>query len=227
MREPARVQIRWWVGGCLVGPHDVAVDIKNGGGRVVVGGGALLEGTHLVEEFAHVAGTGTGGGLVGHRGDPFDVSGFKEGADGHEHEADGAVAAYEVFLTAVEGGIDDGLVDGVENDGGAVCHAKGGCSVDPVAVPAGGTELGMDGFGVATALAGEDYVHLFERVDVGRIDKSGLFLSKVRSGLACLRGGEKGGFDVCKIVFCLHAFDKYGANHAAPSNDTCFHFYFS
>ena len=80
-------------------------------------------------------------------------------------------------------------------------------------------------FGVATALAGEDYVHLFERVDVGRIDKSGLFLSKVRSGLACLRGGEKGGFDVCKIVFCLHAFDKYGANHSAPSNDSCFHFY--
>ena len=66
----------------------------------------------MVEEFAHVAGTGTGGGLVGHRGDPFDVSGFKEGADGHEHEADGAVAAYEVFLTAVEGGIDDGLVTG-------------------------------------------------------------------------------------------------------------------
>ena len=136
----------------------------------------------MVEEFAHVAGTGTGGGLVGHRGDPFDVSGFKEGADGHEHEADGAVAAYEVFLTAVEGGIDDGLVDGVENDGGAVCHAKGGCSVDPVAVPAGGTELGMDGFSVAAALAGEDHVHLFERVDVGGVDKGGLFLSKDRSG---------------------------------------------
>ena len=79
----------------------------------------------MVEEFAHVAGTGTGRGLVGHRGNPFDVSGIKEGADGHEHEADGAVAAHEVFLSAVECGFDDGLVTGVKNDGGTVCHAEG------------------------------------------------------------------------------------------------------
>ena len=181
----------------------------------------------MVEEFAHIAGTGARGGLVGHGRDPFDLSGFKEGADGHKHEADGAVAANEVFLSAVEGGIDNGLVDGVENDAGAVCHAKSRCGVDPVAVPAGGTKLGMDGFGVAAALAGKDHVHLFERVDVGGVDKGGLFLPKARSGLACLRGSEKAGFDVCKIVFCLHAFDKYGANHATPSNDPCFHFYFS
>ena len=55
----------------------------------------------------------------------------------------------------------------------------------------------MDGFSVAAALAGEDHVHLFERVDVGGVDKGGLFLSKVRSGLACLRGGEKVG-SMCK-----------------------------
>lgn len=75
--------------------------------------------------------------MVGHGGDPFDVAGFEEGADGHEHEGDGAVAADEVFLSVGKGGVDDGLVDGVEDDGGVVGHAEGGGGVDPVAVPAG------------------------------------------------------------------------------------------
>ena len=72
-------------------------------------------------------------------------------------------------------------------------------SVDPVAVPAGGTELGVDGFSIASALAGEDHVHLFERVDLGGIDKGSL-LSKVRSVLACLRSCEKVG-SMCEKSF--------------------------
>ena len=66
-------------------------------------------------------------------------------------------------------GIDDLAVDRIEDDDGFVFHAQGAGGVDPVAIPAGCTQLGMNFSGVITALTGDDHVHGPQRVEVARV----------------------------------------------------------
>jgi hypothetical protein len=86
--------------------------------------------------------------------------------------------------------LDHRQVDRVQHDDRVVLHAQGRGGVDPVAVPAGGAQLGEDLGGVVAALAGDDDVAALERVDVERVLQLGFVLGLGR-GLAAGVGGRE------------------------------------
>jgi len=174
--------------------------------------------TFLAEQLTHVLRTCAGGGLIGHGGNPFHEAGLEEATDGHEHQADGAVATNEILLAVGQRLVDDGAVDGVENDSGLIGHAQGRGRIDPVAVPAFGAQLAMHLSSIVPALAGDDRFHLHQRVEIVGVDQDRFALADVRCRLARLRCGEKYGVDMFKIVFRAHALHQHRADHAAPSN---------
>src|SRR5690606_35567171 len=96
---------------------------------------------------------------------------------------DGAVAANPVVAALGQRVLDDRQVDGVEHDDGVVLHAQGGGRVNPVAVPAGGAQLGEHVAGVVAALGRDDDVATLEFSDVVGILQRGFVLGHGR-GLA-------------------------------------------
>ena len=89
---------------------------------------------HLRDQLAHVR-AAAGGRLVGHRGDPLDQTGAKQAGGGHQHQADGAVAADEALDPVGQRLVDDRAIRRVEHDRGVVGHAQRGSGIDPVAGP--------------------------------------------------------------------------------------------
>ncbi len=72
--------------------------------------------------------------------------------------------------------LDDRQVDRVEDDDRVVLHAQRRGGVDPVAVPAGGAQLGEHLGGVVAALGGDDDVAALQRLDVEGVLQRGLVL---------------------------------------------------
>ena len=71
-----------------------------------------------------MARTAAGRGLVSRHGDPLHQVLREQAAEGHQHQADGAVTADKGFYAVVQAVGDDVLVDRVENDDGIVFHAQ-------------------------------------------------------------------------------------------------------
>ncbi|MNQ82681.1 hypothetical protein D3C85_977370 [compost metagenome] len=120
---------------------------------------------HLLDQLAHVLRAGAASRLVGHGAHPLHQTGFEQAAEGHQHQADGAVAADVVLGARVELLVDDLAVDRVEDDDRVILHAQAGGGVDPVALPAGFAQLGEHLVGVVAALAGQDHVEALQLVD--------------------------------------------------------------
>ena len=201
-----------------------AVDIEDGAGGVGQFGGHLaVDGAHAADEFAHVFRARAGGGLVGHAGSPFHQAVLEQAAQTHEHEGNGAVAADVVFHAVLQGGIDYVAVYRVEYDYGIVIHAQGGGGIDPVAVPAGFAQLGIHGFGVVAALAGNDDVHFGQFGGIVGIKQGFGGLAEIGGVAAYVGGGEEIGFgDVGEIVFFAHTLHQNRADHAAPADKSYF-----
>ena len=183
---------------------------------------------HAFEQLAHIFRARAGSGLIGHAGQPFDQVIFKEAAERHQHQRNGAVAADEVFFAVADGLVDDAAVHRVKDDDGAVVHAQGGGGVNPVAVPAARAQLRVDGLAVVATLAGDDDVHRRERIEMVRVLQGLAAAGEGRRRFARLRGGKEGGFNVGEVLLFLHPPDEDGANHAAPANNAkFFHVYSS
>jgi hypothetical protein len=179
-----------------------------------------VQGAVLRQEFAHVLRTTTRGGLVGLGGHPIDQAGLVQRAHAHQHAGDGAVAADPLLAAFGEGVLDDRHVDRVQDDDGVLVHSKGRCCIDPVAIPAGGAQLGIDLVGVVPALAGDDDLAALECFDVVRILQRGLVPGH-RGGFATgVGGGEEQRLDQVKVIFFEHAIHQYRADHAAPADQT-------
>ena len=84
----------------------------------------MVQLAHLRQQFAHMTRTAAGRGLVSRHGDPLHQVLREQAAEGHQHQADGAVTADKGFYAVVQAVGDDVLVDRVENDDGIVFHAQ-------------------------------------------------------------------------------------------------------
>ena len=177
---------------------------------------------HLVEQLAHVLGTGARRRLIGHGGHPLDHIGLEQAAKAHQHQADGAVATHEGFGTFRQLRIDDLAVHRVEDDGGFVFHPQGAGGIDPVALPTAAAQVAVDLLGVVTALTGDDHVQRFQVIQCKRIFQRRHVHADVGAGLANLRSGEKDRLNAVKITIFLHALHQHRANHATPSHETDF-----
>ena len=84
----------------------------------------------------------------------------------HEHQADGAIAAGEILDSCGQGLVDHMPIDGVEDDHAVIGHTQGRCRIDPIAGPARLPQRSVNLVGIGATLAGQDDVHLGERVQV-------------------------------------------------------------
>ncbi len=178
---------------------------------------------HLLDQFAHVARTGTRGRLIGHRRHPFDQPGVEQTAHRHQHQRHRAVAADVGFGTAGDAVLDHLLVDRVEDDDGVVLHPQRRSGVDPVAVPARRTQLRVDVLGVVAALRGDDGVALLQFVDGHGVLERGDVLADIGAFAAHVRRGEEHRIDQIEIAFFLHPSHQHGTHHAAPADQSYFH----
>src|SRR5450830_1902407 len=179
-----------------------------------------VQGAELGEQLTHVLSAAARCGLVGLGGHPFHQACLVQRAHTHQHAADGAVAAHPVVAALGERALDHGQVHRVQDDDGVVLHAQGGGGIDPVAVPAGGAQLGEHFGGVVAALCGDDDVAALEGCDVVGVLQNGFVLG-LRGGLATgIRRREENGFDQAEVAFSRHAVDQHRADHAAPTHQT-------
>ena len=72
--------------------------------------------------------------------------------------------------------MDHRQIDRVQDDDGVILHAKGGGGVDPVAVPARCTQVGVHLCGVVATQRGNDDVALLQRCNVVRVFQRGFVL---------------------------------------------------
>ena len=145
---------------------------------------------------------------------------LEQATHGHQHQADGAVAADPVFAAFGERCVNHIAVNGVEDDDGVVSHAQRRSSVDPVTVPACSAQFGVDLFGVVAALAGDDDVALLQCVNIVGVFECG-FVFGLRWRFATgVGGGEEHGLDQVEIFFLHHAVHQNRADHAAPADQT-------
>jgi len=112
----------------------------------------------------------------------------------------------------------------VEDDHRVVLHAQGLGGIDPVALPARGAQLRVDGLGEVAALAGDDDVAALQRGDVVRVVQRGFVLRQSGDGCrqraAGVAGGEEHRLDEREVAFGAHAVHQHGTDHAAPANQS-------
>jgi hypothetical protein len=120
--------------------------------------------------------------------------------------------------------LDDVQIHRIENDDRVVLHAQRRSRIDPVALPAGGTQLREHLVGVIAALARNDEIALFQVVNTQshRFEFRLVFRERRRIA-ARIAGAEKHRFDQVEIAFLLHALHQDAADHAAPTNETYVH----
>lgn len=202
------------------GLGDLGIDIEDRAlGIGEIGGDGMMQRAHLQKQFAHVGSPGTGGGLVGHGGDPLDAILAEEAVESHHHETDGAIAADEGFGSLSEGLVDDVLIERVENNDGILVHAEGGCGIDPVAIPTSSAEERVDALRVVATLAADDGLHGGESID-GEGVEQGL---AIRAWAARVGGAEVMWVDEGEVLFLFHALHEDRADHTAPTDQTDFH----
>ena len=158
--------------------------------------------------------------LVGRHGDPLHQILREQAAEGHQHQADGAVTANKGFYAVVQAIGDHALVNRVENDDGIVFHAQRRGRVNPVALPAAFTQLWIDFVGIIAALAGHNNVECLQRFQIVSILQRACGTTKGRSSLAELGSGEEDRADSVEIALFNHALHEYRADHTAPADKT-------
>ena len=198
-----------------------AVDCQNGRARILqIFGNNAVESTHLFKQFAHVGGAGAGSSLVGHGRDPFDQVSADQAVQGHQHQADCAVAADIVLNAFTQALLNDVHVHRVENNDGVLFHTQRGSSVNPVAVPAFVAKRFEVGFCPVTALAGNDDIASSQCVQIIGILQNRIGIRNFRCFAAGVTGREECGADKLKVVFLLHSVHQHGADHSSPANHT-------
>ncbi|MNS90867.1 hypothetical protein D3C72_1249350 [compost metagenome] len=203
----------------LLGQH-AAVDFQDGRGRVVQQRlDRRVQRAELRQQLAHMLRAAARCGLIRHRGHPLDQVGLEQAAQADQHAADRAVAADEILDALGQRVLDHTLVDRIQHDDGIVLHAQRGRRVDPVALPAGFTQLGEDLVGVVTALGGQHHVALLQCLDVVGILERGFVLGHRRCLAARVRGREEDRLDEAEVAFGLHAVHEDRADHAAPAHE--------
>ena len=112
-----------------------------------------------------------GSRLVCRHADPLHQILGKQAAEGHQHQADGTVAADKGFYAVVQAGGDHVLVNRVEDNDRIVLHAQRRGRVNPVTLPAAFAQLRVNLVGVIAALARDNNVQCLQRVQIERILK--------------------------------------------------------
>jgi hypothetical protein len=174
----------------------------------------------LGQQFTHVLGAAAACRLVSLGTHPFHQTGLVQRTHAHQHAADGAVAANPVFAAVGQGLLDDRHIDRVQDDDGVLFHAQCGCGVDPVAVPASGTQFGEHFGGVVAALGADDDVAALQRVNVEGILQRGFVLGLGRGFATGVGGGEEHGFNQREVALGFHAVHQDRSHHAAPTDQT-------
>jgi len=167
-----------------------------------------------------VVGAATGGCLVGHGADPLDQAFLEQATHAHQQDGVGAVATDVVLHALGQCVLDDVAVDRVQHDHGIILHAQRGGGVDPVAVPAGCTQLGEDLVGVVATLCGNDDVAFLQLIDAVGVFERRCRFGKRRRFAARIRSREKYRFDVIEITLVLHALHQDRTHHSTPANQT-------
>ena len=199
----------------------LAVDIEDGTGRIgKVVGHRTVNGAHLLDQLAHVLRAGAGGGLVGHGAHPLHQPGFVQAAEGHQHQADGAVAADVVLDAGIQLLVDDPAVDRIQDDDRVIGHAQRRGGVDPVALPAGFAQLGIDLAGVVATLAGEDHIEGLEFIEAVGVLQRRDVLADLGALAADIGGSEEHRLDQVEVPFFTHALHEHGTHHATPADQT-------
>ena len=200
---------------------DFTLDIEDRGRRVCqLGSDALVQLAHLGQQLAHMTRAAAGRRLVGRHGDPLHQILREQAAEGHQHQADGAVTANKGFHAVVQAVGDDALVNRVKNNDGIVFHAKRRGRVNPVALPAAFTQLRIDFVGIIAALAGHNNVECLQRFQIVSILQRACGTPKGRCSLAELGSGEEDRADSVEIALFNHALHEYRADHTAPADKT-------
>jgi hypothetical protein len=136
----------------------------------------------------------------------------------------------EVWLTDINGSmlsigrdrlLDDGQVHWVQDDDRVIVHAQRGGRVNPVALPAGRTQLGEHLAGVVAALRGDDDLAFFKRLYVQGVFERGFVFGLCGGCTAGVGGGKKHRLNQVEVAFGLHAVHQHRADHAAPAHQTC------
>ena len=195
------------------------VDVEDRARRIVEErASGAVQMAHLREELAHLARTRARGGLIRHRRHPLDEARAEQPAEGHQHEAHGAVAADPVAPPGGERPLDRRPVDRIEDDHGLVFQSQLRCRIDPVTAPARCAQLRVHGFRVLAALAGNEDVAARERRQIVRVADFRRCLTDVGRSSARLRRRKERGLDEREIILGAHALDQHGTDHAAPAD---------
>ena len=127
--------------------------------------------THLAQQLAHMTRAAAGSRLVRCHADPLHQILGKQAAEGHQHQANGTVAADKGFDAIIQAGGDHVLVNRVEDNDRIVLHAQRRGGVNPVPLPAAFAQLRVNLVGVIAALARDNNVQCLQRVQIERILK--------------------------------------------------------
>ncbi len=206
--------------------RDFAVDIEDGGGRIIQQRfNRAMRLAHLCQQFTHILRTRTGCRLIGHRTDPLHQICLEQAAQRHQHQADGAIAADKIFFTVFQCLLDYVQIHRIKNNHAVFFHAQGGRSIDPVALPASRAQLREDLRSIVAALAGNDRLHRLELIDIAGIFQWWHIAADIRRFAAHLGGGKKYRIDQLKIALFAHTLHQHRTHHTAPTDQTYSHNY--
>ena len=107
------------------GTGHVPVDIENCAGWIAQQiAGAGVDGSHLLDQLAHVLGPGSGCRLVGHGRGPLHQIRAEQSAQRHQHQADRAVAANIILAPVSHGLVNHVAIDRVQHNHRILLHAQ-------------------------------------------------------------------------------------------------------
>ncbi|MNG95860.1 hypothetical protein D3C79_549070 [compost metagenome] len=161
-------------------------------------------------------------GLISGHAHPLHQIGLEQATQGQQHQTDGAVAADEGLDPLVQRLVDHVAVDRIQDDDGVLLHAQGGGGINPVTLPAGGQQTGIDILGVVATLSRDDDLLRGQRLDIEGVLQGAGIDAEIGGGLTGLGGGEEGGLNAGKILLFLHPAHQYRTYHATPTDQTNF-----
>ena len=199
----------------------LAVDLEDRGSRIVQQRLDFgIDRAELGQQFAHVLCAAARSRLIGHRGHPLDQILLEQPAQTHQHARHGAITANVVLHAARQRILDHVQVDRIKHNDRVILHAQRGSGIDPVAVPAGCTQLREDLGRIVATLAGDDDVALLQLINIVGVLQRGFVLRHRRRLAACVRCREEHRLDMIEITLFLHALHQDRTHHATPTHQT-------
>ena len=205
-------------------------DIENSRGRgCQFIGHMAIQMTHLGQQFAHMARAAAGGRLIGRHRNPVNQVIGKQATEGHQHQANGTVAADKGLNAFVQAVGDDILVNRIENNDGIVFHTQRRGCVNPVTLPTAFTKLWIDFVGIIAALTGHDDIERLQRIQIKSVLKcAGRGATERRCRLPELGSRKENRANGVEVTLLNHALHENRADHTAPADKTnIFHSVFS